>query len=49
MANLKDTLDAVRNAVSNCDLSVSEEDLYDALGVEAFGWQMRLEELEKEG
>ncbi len=48
MANLSDTIDKVRNAVGDCDLSIPEVDLYNALVTEAFGWQMRLEELEDE-
>ncbi len=44
--SLASTIDAVRTAIGDCDLSVSEADLYKKLLTEAEGWRMRLEELE---
>lgn len=46
--NLKETLEAVRDAVGKCDRRVTEIELMRALDAEAEGWRMRLQELEDE-
>lgn len=44
--NIEQTLDKIRDAISQCD--ASEKDLFEALDCEAEGWRMRLQELEDE-
>ena len=46
MAGLKETIQAIQDAVSNCD--APERELYEELHALSEGWRMRLDEIEQE-
>ncbi len=48
MTNLNETIQAVLQAVGNCDREVDEKEFHEELMSIAEGWKMRLEEIEEE-